>query len=86
LSVPTFRVFSRRGCHLCELLLDELALIVRGRAKIEVVDIDLAPGLSEKYGTRVPVVELGGRVLCEYRLEPRAIEDALENEAPGHRS
>ena len=83
--MPTFRVFSRRGCHLCHLLLDELAPIVRGRGTIEVLDIDLIPGLGEKYGTRIPVVELKDRVLCEYRLDPRVIEDALRDEALGDR-
>jgi hypothetical protein len=59
------------------LLLDELLPLVRGRATVEVLDIDLADGLRETYGTRIPVVELDGRVLCEYRLDRRAIEDGL---------
>ena len=83
--MPTFRVFSRRGCHLCELLLDELSLIVRGRGTIEVIDIDLIPGLCEKYGTRIPVVELADRMLCEHRLDPGVIEDALRDEPQGQR-
>jgi hypothetical protein len=62
---------------LCELLLDELLPLVRGRAGIEVLDIDGAAHLSEIYGTRIPVVELDGRVLCEYRLDRQAVEDGL---------
>jgi hypothetical protein len=82
-SVQTLRVYSRPGCHLCELLLDELLPLVRGRARVEVLDIDLAARLREIYGTRIPVVELDGRVLCEYRLDRRAIEDGLED-PPGN--
>jgi hypothetical protein len=88
---PTFRVYSRPGCHLCELLLEDLLLLVRGRARVESVDIDLDAGLREAYGTRIPVVELDGHTLCEYRLERQAIEDALrhraarERESPGNR-
>ena len=77
-GVQTLRVYSRPGCHLCELLLDGLLPLVRGRARVEVLDIDLAAGLLETYGTRIPVVELDGRVLCEYRLDRQAIEDGLE--------
>jgi hypothetical protein len=80
-GVQTLRVYSRPGCHLCELLLDELLPLVRGRARIEVLDIDLAAHLPEIYGTRIPVVELDGRVLCEYRLDRRAVEDGLEDSA-----
>jgi hypothetical protein len=88
---PTFRVYGRPGCHLCELLLEDLLPLVRGRARVESVDIDLDAGLREAYGTRIPVVELDGRTVCEYRLEKQAIEDALrhcaarERESPGKR-
>jgi hypothetical protein len=82
-GVQTLRVYSRPGCHLCELLLDELLPLVRGRARVELLDIDLAAHLLEIYGTRIPVVELDGRVLCEYRLDRRAIEDGLED-PPGN--
>jgi hypothetical protein len=86
-GVPTLRVYSRPGCHLCELLLDELLPMVRGRASVEVVDIDLVPALREAYGMRIPVVELDGRVLCEYRLDRQVLEDGLQrfrgNEARG---
>ena len=75
--VRTFRVFSRPGCHLCELLLDELVPLVRGRARVDVHDIDRVAGLREQYGTRIPVVELDGRILCEYHLDSAAINDAL---------
>ena len=75
--MQTLRVYSRGGCHLCEVLLAELLPLVRGRARVEVCDIDLAAGLVETYGTRIPVVELDGRVLCEHRLDRQAIEDEL---------
>jgi hypothetical protein len=76
--VRSFEVFSRRGCHLCELLLEELAIVVRGRATVTVRDIDSDAGLREKYGTRIPVVELDGRVICEYHLDGAAVENALQ--------
>jgi hypothetical protein len=80
-GVQTLRVYSRQGCHLCELLLDELAPLVRGRARLEIVDIDRVAGLPEAYGTQIPVVEFGGRVLCMHRLDRRAIDDVLTDDA-----
>jgi hypothetical protein len=76
----TLRVYSRPGCHLCEVLLEELLPLVRGRASVVVVDIDQnvdQDGPGGTYGTRIPVVELDGRVLCEYRLDRQAVETGL---------
>jgi hypothetical protein len=70
---PVLSVYSRRGCHLCEDLLGELEPLLRGRAAIEVHDIDADPALRERYHARVPVVVGSGRELCEYRLDRAAI-------------
>ena len=78
----TLKVFSRHGCHLCELLVEELAPLVRGQAAIKVLDVDADAGLREEYGLRVPVVTLDGRVLCQYHLDRQAVEDALKNGPP----
>ena len=73
------RVYSRPGCHLCEQLLHELVPLVRGRASVEVLNIDLRDDLRARYGNRIPVVELDGRTLSEFRLDRHAIEDALQS-------
>lgn len=82
----TLRIYGRPGCHLCELLLEELLPLVRGQAGVEVVNVDLDADLREAYGARIPVVELDGRELCEYRLDRGAIEDALRHRSTGARS
>jgi hypothetical protein len=75
--VPQFDVFSRRGCHLCELLIEELGDLLRDRAGLAVHDVDSSPAWLERYGSAVPVVELGGRELCRYRLDRGAVLAAL---------
>lgn len=77
MTLPLFRVYSRPGCHLCEQLLEALLPLLRGRGRIEVVDIDTDEALRTRYGTRIPVVEHEGRHLSEYRLDPPAIEAVL---------
>ena len=73
----TMRVYSRRGCHLCEQLIDELAPLLRGRLDLEVCDIDTRADWLERYDTRVPVVEYDGEVICQYHLDRDAIAQTL---------
>ncbi|MDH3510770.1 MAG: glutaredoxin family protein [Gammaproteobacteria bacterium] len=66
-------VYSRRGCHLCELLLGELEPLVRGRASINVRDVDDRPEWQATYGERVPVVCCDGDEICHYTLDRAAV-------------
>lgn len=67
--MPELIVYTRRGCHLCELLIEELAPLIRDRVKIEVRDVDAEAAWRDRYGLRVPVIEAEGRTLCEYHLD-----------------
>ena len=75
--MPEFTVFSRPGCHLCEVLIEELLPMLRGRAKLAVTNIDEDAALVEAYGARIPVVVFGEQELCHYHLDPAAIEQTL---------
>ena len=70
-------VYSRRGCHLCELLLAELAPLARGRARIIVRDVDDRPEWRSNYGERVPVVCFQDHEICQYKLDRRAVREIL---------
>ena len=72
------RVYSRPGCHLCELLIDELMPLIRGRLEIEVLDIDSRPEWKLQYGVRIPVVEYDGKTVCEHHLDNEAIRAILK--------
>lgn len=76
--MPLVQVYSRPGCHLCELLLEELLPLLRGRVRLQVRNIDEDPALQQAFGARIPVVEIGGRVVCELKLDMDAVESALE--------
>ena len=71
------RVYSRQGCHLCELLIDELLPLIRGRLALDVIDIDTRPALTIKYGIRIPVVEYDGQTVCQHHLDVAAIRHIL---------
>ena len=76
------RVYSRPGCHLCELLIEELMPLIRGRLELDVIDIDGCPELTDDYDTRIPVVEFAGRDVCQYHLDTAAIR-AILSTIPG---
>ena len=77
-DAPVLRVYSRHGCHLCEKLLEDLLPIVRGRLRVDVIDIDSDERLKSLYDTRVPVVEFAGELLCEYTLDVAVIREILD--------
>ncbi len=54
----TVTLYSRVGCHLCDLATKPVARFVATTpgATLRVVDIDRDPDLRERYGLRVPVV------------------------------
>ena len=75
--MTTFDVYSRQGCHLCEVLIEELLPLVRGRAEVRVVDIDSDPDLRAKYDILVPILASGDREICRYKLDQDAVLAAL---------
>ena len=65
-------VYSRRGCHLCEVMVEELLALARGRCEIDVRDVDTRDDWREAYGLRVPVLTWDGQELCEFELTDAA--------------
>ncbi len=66
-------VYSRRGCHLCELMLEELVPLCRDRATIRVLDTDSREDWRLAYGQRVPVLCAEGREISVAHLDRDAL-------------
>lgn len=66
-------LYSRQGCHLCELLLEDLLPLIRGRALVAVTDIDHDQAFKQQFDTRVPVLCSGEEVVCEGRFDRQAL-------------
>ncbi len=58
-------LYTRRGCHLCEAAEDLLAQVGVG---VRLVDIDTVTALRDRYGLRVPVLEMDGQPIAEGRF------------------
>ncbi len=80
--MPALQVYSRQGCHLCELLVEELLPLVHGSLGVEIRDIDSRPEWRAKYDVRVPVVEYEDRLISEYPLDRRAITRLVDTLSP----
>ena len=74
---PVLRVYSRPGCHLCEILIEALLPLIRGRLDLDVVDIESRSDWLRDYGTRIPVVEFNSKAVCQYKLDVAAIQSIL---------
>ena len=72
------QVYSRQGCHLCEVLIEELLPLVRDKLDVRINDVDIRPDWADAYGTRVPVVEYRGKPVCQYALDRDAIRRIVD--------
>lgn len=77
-AAPTLTVYSRAWCHLCEEMIASLReMQASHRFELEIVDIDRAPDLEQRYGEKVPVLAYRGRELCHYVLDRAALTALL---------
>jgi len=75
-------LYSRPGCHLCDVMLGELQPLVQEYGlKVRVVDISADPALSRRYALQIPVLVLDGEQVCQYRLDAGALRRALAGKA-----
>jgi glutaredoxin len=66
----TVVVYSRKGCHLCELVKESLVkLSRRGGFTWHEIDVDSDAELRRQYNDEVPVVLIDGRKAFKYRMD-----------------
>lgn len=72
-------LYYRQGCHLCDEMWQHLQQIRLDTVnfEVEMVDVDSTAELKEKYGLLIPVLEADGKVICNYYLDPMALEQYL---------
>jgi glutaredoxin len=67
-------VYTRQGCHLCDIACDTLR--THGLAP-QLIDIDDDPALVEQFDTCVPVVKIDGRIRFRGRVDPLLLRRML---------
>ena len=66
----------RAYCHLCDEMRSALAAQAPG-IPVDEVDVDADPEGEAQWGDKVPVLLAGGRELCHYHLDSRALREFL---------
>jgi glutaredoxin len=80
----TVTLYTRAGCHLCDVAKDVLEQVRRERAfELVTVDVDGDPDLSRAYGEEVPVVAIDGRKAFKYRVDPAVLRERLDRATRG---
>lgn len=83
MTQPVLTLFSREGCHLCELVREEVEpWRERLGFDLEVVDVDRDPALQQRYGLLVPVLADGEQEICRYFFDPDALSRHLHTHYP----
>jgi hypothetical protein len=78
-SPPTVLLYTRDGCHLCDVARDEL-LALRGQLPpfdLREVDIEEDEAGHAAYLERIPVIEVDGDVVSELWLDAARLKRAL---------
>lgn len=68
-------LFTRRGCHLCEVARD---ILVQHGLQPELIDIDRDDELRRRYTACVPVVTIDGRERFRGRVDPVLLRRIVE--------
>jgi glutaredoxin len=73
-------VYSRKGCHLCEIVKETLAKLERrGGFQWREIDVDTDDELRRQFTDEVPVVFIDGRKAFKYRMDEREFLRKLDS-------
>jgi len=71
-EVRSVVVYSRKGCHLCEVVKESLSkLSRRGGFNWQEIDVDGDVELRRLFNDEVPVVFIDGRKAFKYRMDEK---------------
>ena len=75
---PRVLLYRRDGCHLCDDAEANLrALALQLPFRLVLVDIAADPAIEERYLFDIPVVEVGGELICRLTLDIEAVRSAV---------
>jgi glutaredoxin len=79
MTEPRVTVYTRVGCHLCEVAEEAVARICTELGHgWRAVDVDADPALRAEYGDQVPVILVDGREHGYWRVEEERFRAVLE--------
>jgi glutaredoxin len=78
-------IFSRTGCHLCEVALSEIEKF-KGEFDFEIEEIFINGDLDleKKYSEEVPVILINGKQHDFFKVDPERFRSAMQRESHLH--
>lgn len=75
---PRIRLFGRKACPLCDTARDLVeATCAEFNVEFEEIDIDMDPQLRAEYGELVPVVQVDGKQIGFWNIDPKRLHAAV---------
>jgi hypothetical protein len=83
--VSVVTLYTRPGCHLCDVARETILSIRRSGGEFELreIDIDRDDELLARFLERIPVVEVDGTIVAELHVEPVELHEALTQRGTG---
>jgi glutaredoxin len=80
--MATVTIYSKKGCHLCDIAKEELyALRCDFEFSLNEVDIEKDKLAFEKYKYLIPVVELDGLIISNYKVDTKKMKAILSKKS-----
>ncbi len=71
-------LYSKKGCHLCEIAREKLLDIKKEISfDLSEVDVEKNQEIFEKYKYLIPVIELDGKIISNYRVNEEELKKLL---------
>ena len=73
-------LYTRPGCHLCDTMKNVVGEVAREEpVTLREVDVTSDPGLERRFGTEIPVLAHGERVVARVRTTRAALLESLRS-------
>ena len=78
--MKTVTVYSRSGCHLCEIAIDRINSVINEyRFTLDIVLIDNNSELEKEFGEQVPVILIDNKIHDYWRVDLERFITALKS-------
>jgi glutaredoxin len=78
--MKTVTVYSRSGCHLCEIAIDRINSVINDyKFTLDIVLIDQNSELEKEFGEQVPVILIDNKIHDYWRVDLERFTKAIKS-------
>ena len=80
LSMKSVTVYSRSGCHLCEIAIDRINSVINDyNFTLDIILIDQNSELEKEFGEQVPVILIDNKIHDYWRVDLERFTTAIKS-------